>query len=93
MSVGQIPKSLSIVEESAKEKTERALKQATQAEEIRQEKPNKAVKATIWRLDHGIWKLVHAHWDVFLGVCGVGRDIYFLQGARLLAKHHNERSK
>ena len=75
MSVSQIRKSLSIVEESAKEKAERALKRATRAEEIQQEKADKAVKATIRRLDHGVWKLVHAHWSVFLGVRSVGRDI------------------
>ena len=53
MSVSQIHKSLSIVEESAKEKAERALKRATWAEEIQQEKADKAVKATIRRLDYG----------------------------------------
>ena len=54
MSVSQIRKSLSIVEENAREKAERALKRATWAEEIQQEKADKAVKATIWRLDHGV---------------------------------------
>lgn len=75
MSVDQIRKSLTLHEETAKEKAEKALKRATRAEEIQQEKADKAVKGLIRRLDHGVWKLVHAHWDVFLATRSVGRDI------------------
>ena len=66
MSVDQICKSLSVVEETAKEKAEKALKLATRAKEIQQEKADKAVKSFLQLLDHGVWKMVHAHWGVFL---------------------------
>ena len=75
MSVDQIRKSLTVVEETAKEKAKKTLKRATRTEEIQQEKADKAVKGVIRKLDHGLWKLVHAHWDVFLGIRAIGRDL------------------
>ena len=75
MSIDQIRKSLSVVEETAKEKAQKALDRANRAEEIQQEKADRAVKSHIRRLDYGLWKLVHGNWDVFLGIRGVGRDI------------------
>lgn len=75
MSVDQIRKSLTVVEETAIEKAEKALKRATRAEEIQQEKADKAIKAYIRKLDYGLWKLVHAHWDVFIRIRVIGRDL------------------
>lgn len=75
MSVAQIRKSLTVVEETAKEKAEKALARATRAEEIQQKKADKAVKAYIRKLDYGLWKLVHANWDVFLRIRVIGQDL------------------
>ena len=47
MSVDQIRKSLTMVEETVKEKAEKALKRATRAEEIQVEKVNKVVKSRL----------------------------------------------
>lgn len=75
MSVDQVRKSLTMVEETAKEKAEKALKRATRAEEIQQEKANKAIKSRLKQLDNDVWKLVHAHKEVFINSLMVGRDI------------------
>lgn len=75
MSVDQVRKSLTMVEETAKEKVEKALKRATRAEEIQQEKANKAIKSRLKQLDNDVWKLVHAHKEVFINSLMVGRDI------------------
>ena len=75
MSVDQIRKSLTMVEETAIEKAEKALKRATRMQEIQQEKANKIVKSRLRQLDYSVWKLVHAHKDVFVNNLAVGRDI------------------
>ena len=75
MSVDQIRKSLTMVEETAKEKAEKALKRATRAEEIQIEKTNKVVKSRLKQLDMDVWKLVNTHKDVFINSLAVGRDI------------------
>ena len=80
MHADQIRKSLATVEETAKEKAEKALKRATRAEEIQQEKVNKAVKSSLRKLDYGVWKLVHDNQAVFLNQLAVGRDIRRLGG-------------
>lgn len=73
--VDQIRKPLTVVEETAKEKTEKALEGAIRAEEIQVEKANKAIKGVLRRSDYGLWKLVHDNWEVFLLYRDVGQDI------------------
>ena len=58
MPIDQIRRSLTTVEETAKEKAQRALDRANRAEEIQQ--ADKTVKGLTRRLDHGVWKLVDA---------------------------------
>ena len=64
-----------MVEETAKEKAEKALKRAIRAEEIQVEKANKVVKSRLKQLDMDIWKLVNTRKDVFINSLAVGRDI------------------
>ena len=75
MSVDQIRKSLSNVEETAVEKARKALERANRSEEIRKEKATKAIKNRIRKLDHGLWKLVHEYKDHFYDMLNVGKDI------------------
>ena len=60
MSINQICKSLSVVEENSQ-------REGTEGLGLDKEKANKAIKGHICRLDYGLWKLVHGNWGVFLG--------------------------
>ena len=54
MSVDQIRKSLTVVKETVKEKAEKALKRAIEAEEIQVEKVNKVVKSRLKQLNMNV---------------------------------------
>lgn len=75
MAVDQIRKPLTVVKETAKEKTEKALKRAIRAEEIQVKKANKAIKGVLRRSNYGLWKLMHHNWKVFLLYRDVRQDI------------------